>query len=120
MLANPNRSRRHFLMIFGARMNTIFIVKLKIHVLIKWSHRSPRSRRLLNQERFIVFRARSPISFKHVSSSYMFLEPHLTTYHSNTHVQSILGLNQVRLSYKLTTPIVRESENDDPYMKHEG
>ena len=38
------------LTIFGAHMNILFIIKVKILVLIKWSYRSPQSRWLLSLE----------------------------------------------------------------------
>jgi hypothetical protein len=75
----------------GAYMNILFIIKLKILVLIKWSYSSPQSRWLLNLEKLA--------NFEHVVQSLLTtclfwcpsLNSHLnhTVYHSNTSVETI-------------------------------
>ena len=72
-----------FLIIFGAHMNILFIVKVNILVLIKWSYRSPQLCWLTESRMVIIFWARRPISFTHMSFWYLFLGPHQITYHSN-------------------------------------
>jgi hypothetical protein len=42
-IANPRRAHRHFPHFFGAGVNTLSIIKLKLMVLVIWSYRSPYS-----------------------------------------------------------------------------
>ena len=53
-LANLNEGHIHFI-ISGARKNVLFIVKMKILVLIRWSYRFFKSCWLLNVERLSCF-----------------------------------------------------------------
>ena len=80
------------LIYFGARMNILFIIKVKIFVLIAWwpyrSSQFVRYCQIIELRMVIRFRARIPISFEHT-----FLEPHLTTYHSSIGVKIIVVLD---------------------------
>ena len=64
-------------------MNIVFVIKVKIVVLVKWSFRSPTLCSQLSLEWFSYFEHVDPISFKHLIFLYSYLEPHLTKYHSN-------------------------------------
>lgn len=44
-----------FLVIYRAHLNILFVVKVKVFVLVKWSHRPPQSHQLLNLEQLIHF-----------------------------------------------------------------
>jgi hypothetical protein len=66
------------LMIFGAHMNILFIIKAKSLVLIKWSHRSPPIKMTIRPRMVFIFWALSPVLLKHVPFWYPFLEPHTT------------------------------------------
>ena len=44
---------------------------------------------IIEPKMVIIFLAHSPLSFKHVSFWYSFLEPHQTTYHSNIDIRII-------------------------------
>ena len=76
-------------------MNILFIIKVNILVPIKWSYRLPPSTNMSTIESRMVslFWACSLISFEVTLFFFWcwFLDPHLTTYHSNTCVQ-IIGL----------------------------
>ena len=64
-------------------MNILFIFKVKVHVLIKWSCRFSQLCWLGSLELLLCFEHINQISLKLVSCRYLFLEAHFTTYHSN-------------------------------------
>ena len=80
-------------MMFGGDMNILITIKVKILIFNKWSYRPPI---MLTTEpgMMSVFWTHSPISLEHMSLSHLFLDPHLTTYHSNTgvHMLAILEI----------------------------
>ena len=64
-------------------MNILFISGVRILVLIEWSYKfRPPIMLAIEPRMSIIFWARSPISFKHMSFRYPLLESHLTTLHS--------------------------------------
>ena len=73
-------------------MIILFINKLNILMLIKWSSGSPQYLLIIEPKMTSIFWAHRPISFEFVSLWYPFLDPHLTTYVSNTGVQIIAVL----------------------------
>ena len=82
-LANPNYACNYLLQIFGVHANNLFIIKVKIshtHYMVDiWV--AP----IISN----IFWTCSPISSKHMSISYPFLYPQITTYLSNIGVQII-------------------------------
>ena len=83
------------LIIYGAHMNILcIIIIVTIPVLMKWSYRSPPPPIMLTiKSRMIsVYWACNPITFRCISFWCMFLDTHLTTYHSN------IGVH-IRLSF---------------------
>ena len=68
-------------------MNILYIINVMILVLINCSYRSSQLYRFLSLELLSYFEQIALISFKVMSFWYPFLEPHLTTYHSNIGVQ---------------------------------
>ena len=79
----PNWGHNHFFFIFGAHMNVLFIIKLTfISTLIKRSHNAPPHTHnhtfmsTIEPKMLVIVWTRSPISFKHMSLWYPFLEPH--------------------------------------------
>jgi len=74
------------LMLFETRMINSIIIKGRILVLVLWSYRSPEHVDYWIYNGHPIW-TRCPISFKHVSFQCTFLDPHLTTYHSNRDVQ---------------------------------
>ena len=72
-----------YLLDFGAHMITLFIVKVKILVFVKWSYRSPPI--MLSLQWLTYFAHTNAISFKHMMSFwYPFLDPHPTQYGCHT------------------------------------
>ena len=69
----------------SVRMKILIIIKVKILVLIKWSYMSP-NQLTIESRMIIICRTSTPISFEHISFWCRFLNPHLTTYHSNKHI----------------------------------
>ena len=69
--------------IYGAHMNISFIIRWIFSCSLNSGSPPPTSSIVLTTEfqMVIIFWAPSPISSKCVSSWYLFLEPHLTTYH---------------------------------------
>ena len=78
-LANLNRGHVHFLRIFGAHMNILFIVKVKILFLVKRSNGSPRFYWPLR----LCWQILDNVSFW-----CSFLDPHLSAHHLNIRVRS--------------------------------
>ena len=72
-------------------MNTLFIIKVKILVLIKWLYRPPSIVLTLKSRIVIIFQACSLFSFKHMSFWAPFLEPHLATCYSNIGFLSMIS-----------------------------
>ena len=102
-LANPNQGCTRFSHNFGAHKNDLFIIKVKILVLVKWWHWSLPTTLTIEPRIINIIWACKPIPFKHVSFWYLFMEAHLTTYHSNTFVIITynMWLNKVCLPYWL-------------------
>ena len=78
-LANPNRGRNHFLIVFGARMHILYIFKAEILMLTNWSYKSlPCPPPIM-----LIVEHGTVISFKHIPRDApfwcLFLEPHLTS-----------------------------------------
>ena len=68
-------------------MNILFILKVKILVLMKWSYRFPPVMLTMEPRLIIIFWAHNPTSSKYISPFwYLFLESHQITYHSNVGV----------------------------------
>ena len=78
---------------FGVHMIILFNIKVNVLVLIKWSHRSKPPLVLTIEPKLLsAFWARSPIAFTHIMPFWCsFLDPRLTTYHSNSGVH-IIGI----------------------------
>ena len=74
-------------MIFGAHRNISFIIKVEIHVLIDLSYKVPSIVLTTEPRMVIISSAHGTISSEHIYFQYLFLEAHLTTYHSNIGVQ---------------------------------
>ena len=65
-----------------AHMNILFIIKVNILMLIKWSYRSPNIMLTIEPRIVSIFWACGPISFRHMMSFWCpLLNPHLTTYY---------------------------------------
>ena len=98
-LANPHwgHSRIH-------RMNILFIIKVKILVLVKWSYRSLSITLTIEPRMVSVFWCRSPISFKHMFVWNPVLEVHLTI-HPLKYGCLIKRSNQIRHAYYNALPI---------------
>jgi hypothetical protein len=82
---------------FGTPLNIVFTIRVKILVLIKWSHTSPQLSGLLRLE-WLSYFEHVVQSLLNTSFWYPFLEPHLTTY------PLIIGVlirksNQIRVVY---------------------
>lgn len=67
-------------------MNTIFIIKVEILVLITWVYISAPIMFTPEPRMVTIFGACSPISLEHVSLCYPFLKAHITKYHSDISV----------------------------------
>ena len=112
-LANPNQGCSHFHHNFGSSYEyLIYINKVKIHVLIKWSYRPPHLCLLLSLELLSYFE-HSPIFFNHMSFWYLFLELHSATYHSNTgaRIRSITRLSTSTLAKIIEHLICMEAKD---------
>ena len=86
MVSNLNGGWSHFSHKLWSSRDTLFILKVKILMLIKWSYSTlplPHIILTIEPQMVIIFWAHTLFSFRHVYSWYMFLEPHLTTCHSN-------------------------------------
>lgn len=71
-----------FDIISGAPMDVLFIIKLKIFAFIKWLYRSPLQLCWpMNREWLSNFEHIVQFLFETFLISYLFLEPHLTTYY---------------------------------------
>ena len=85
---------------FGAHMDIVLIIKVKILVLIKWSHSpllpsSPKSWLLLSLEWWAILSTHSSLFSKHMTFRCLFLDPHLTTLSHSTigiHIIAMFGL----------------------------
>ena len=77
------------LIIFGAHIDILFIIEVKIVMLIKWSYRSPQSCSLLNLEWSVYF---EHAVHSHLKTCFLcqFLGPYLTAYHLIIDVQIIV------------------------------
>ena len=64
-------------------MNIIFMIKIKILMLVKWSYWSPPIMLPMELILVIIFWAGSPLSFEQMSFFYPFLEPHLSYVYLN-------------------------------------
>ena len=60
----------------------LFFIEVKILVLIEW-YRSPQLCWRLTLEWLSYLSTYTPITYKHMQFSWLFLDPHLSTYHSN-------------------------------------
>ena len=79
-LANPNQGHSHFPY---DHVKILFIIKVKILMLVKWSYRSPQIMPTIEPRMIIIIWARNPIIFKHKSFWYPFMEANQTTHHLN-------------------------------------
>ena len=86
-LANQNRGRSHFRHDYGAHMNSL--PQWKILCLLNGHTCFSKYVTIESRMDIIIFWTRGPIFFRQVNFFlwYPFLEPHLTTYHSNTYVR---------------------------------
>jgi hypothetical protein len=97
------------LMIFKARMNVLFILKVKTTMLVQCSCMSPRS--MLTIVNTIFFACNST-SFRHVSCLCPFLDLRLTTYHPNAKIFVVLELGTSTLA-----PLIPSNRNQPlPYQ----
>ena len=107
-LANPNWGCSHFLHKFWSSHEYLFIIKVKILVLLN-GHIGPPPKlcwSMIECKMVISVWACGPIFSNHMSFWYLFLEPHLTTYHSNIGVRlrqvTELGICTLHLMSTLT------------------
>ena len=85
-------------------MNIVFNIKVKIHMLIKWSYRSPSIMLTIEPRMNSIVWAHSPIFFQHMSFWCPFLDSHQTIY------QSIIGVH-LRSDTELGTSTLNKIDN---------
>ena len=73
-------SRFYRFLVFKAHMNILFIIKVNIFMLMKWSYRSSQICWVLNLE-WLSYFEHVVQSLEYISLCYPFLEPHPITYH---------------------------------------
>ena len=94
-----------FLNVVGAHLNILFIIKVKIVALIKWSYSLPPTPNYVAYWAYnghLIWTC-SPIVFEHISFWYLFLELQLTTHHPNIGVQSRKSIRIWVLYLMITT-----------------
>ena len=69
-------------------MNILYVIKVKMSMLIKWSYAPPPQIMLIIEPKMvIIFLRHGPTFLIWKASWYPFLKPYQTTYHSNIDVQ---------------------------------
>jgi len=76
-------------------MDILFIIEEEILTVIKWSYPPIMS---TVEPKMVSYFEHSPISSKHISTLYLFLDPYLNTYHSNRVVRFVRLKEEIELS----------------------